>query len=225
MHEIALPDWMWSQPPSAVHDFGPLEVERTALVVVDLQKGFMFPGYALEIPQARAIVPTVNRLVAAVREAGGTVVFLRHTVSDEPGLRMPGWQLGSAELGARKWAELGPDSEGNALHDELDVRDVDLVVRKYRPSAFVPGACTLHEQLRERGIDTLIVVGAATNVCCESTARDANMRDYKVYVVADATATFNDALHNAALLSMSTFFARIVFADDVIAMLDESGAG
>ncbi len=219
MHEITLPAWVSDQPPNAVHDFGALEGERTALLVVDLQKGFVEPGYALEIAPARSIVPTVNRLIGAVRPAGVTVVFLRHTVSDDPGLRTPAWQLGGAEGRARRRAELGPDAEGNTLCDELDVRPEDLVVRKYRPSAFVPGTSNLPQLLGEREIDTLIVVGIATNVCCESTVRDANMLDYKVYVVADATATYNDELHNASLLSMSSFFARIVYADDIVAMV------
>ena len=220
MHEITLPEWVSAQPPKALHDFGALEAERTALVVVDLQKGFLEPGYTLEIAPARSIVPVVNRLIGVAREAGVTVVFLRHTVTDEAGRRMPDWQVGSAEAAARVRAELGPEAEGNALCDDLDVRPEDLVVRKYRPSAFIPGASELPELLGERGIDTLVVVGTATNVCCESTARDANMLDYKVYVVADATATYNDELHNAALLSMSSFFARIVYADDVVAMVE-----
>ncbi len=215
-HRILLPDWIGDQPPRSTHDFGPLTMAQTALLVVDLQNAFMQPGYMLEIPKARTIVPTVNRLVVEVRERGGTVVFLRHTMSDEPGRRMPDWQLGDPDRARRAYSELAAETDGNQLDAGLDFRPSDLVVRKYRPSAFLPGSSDLDSLLHERGVDTIVITGVATNVCCESTARDANMLDYKVYVVADATAAANDDLHNAALLSLSSFFARIVFAEDLL---------
>ena len=75
----------------------------------------------------------------------------------------------------------------------------DVKVKKNRFGAFVPGSSQLHSVLQERAIDTVIITGTATNVCCESTARDAMMMNYKVIFVADATATHTDEEHNATL--------------------------
>jgi ureidoacrylate peracid hydrolase len=97
----------------------------------------------------------------------------------------------------------------------------DLKVNKRRFGAFVQGSSKLHEILTARGIDTLIVSGTATNVCCESTARDAMMMNYKVFFITDATATFNDDQHNATLSAMAQTFCDV---RDTSSMLDLIGA-
>src|SRR5207247_3648739 len=103
----------------------------------------------------------------------------------------------------------------------LDVHPADLVVDKTRYSAFVPGTCALDDLLRARAIDTLIVTGTATNVCCESTARDAMQRNYRVVFVADGTAAFTDAQHNATLCNMLTF-ADVMMTAEVLDVIDLS---
>ena len=77
----------------------------------------------------------------------------------------------------------------------------------------------LDAMLRARGIDTLIVVGTATNVCCESTARDAMMLNYKVFFVSDGNACRTDAEHNATLASLMAMFADVRSTDEMIALL------
>jgi len=216
----SLPSEMKQQIPWTTHDFGPLLPARTALLVVDMQNAFMLPGYSLEMPNARKIVPNINRLIAAFRGRGAAVVFLRHTVTEETEMRVPDWQYPSPEIRERAKEELGAGSAGNSLSAELDIDpEQDYVIRKYRPSAFSPGASNTDSVLRHREIDSLVVVGTATNVCCESTARDANMLGYKVYVVADATATASDYLHRASLVSMGYFFARIAWCAEIISEL------
>ncbi len=83
----------------------------------------------------------------------------------------------------------------------------DSIVDKTRFDAFVPGSSDLHDILEARGIDTLIITGTATNVCCESTARDTMQMNYKVIFVADANATNTDAEHNATLNNLVRLFA------------------
>jgi ureidoacrylate peracid hydrolase len=95
----------------------------------------------------------------------------------------------------------------------------DLKVKKSRFSAFVPGSSDLHVILQARNIDTVIVTGTATNVCCESTARDAMMMNYKVIFVSDATATFNDDEHNATLGIMLAMFADVMSTDELVGCL------
>ena len=117
-----------------------------------------------------------------------------------------------------------PGDFGHALYPELDVTEGDLKVRKTRFSAQIQGSSDLDAILRARGIDTLIVVGTATNVCCESTARDAMMLNYKVFFVSDANACRTDAEHNATLASLMVMFADVRSTDEIIALLQSRAA-
>jgi len=118
-----------------------------------------------------------------------------------------------------------PGDFGHALYPELDVAEGDLQVRKTRFSALIQGASDLDAVLRARSIDTLIIVGTATNVCCESTARDAMMLNYKVFFVSDGNACRTDAEHNATLVSLMVMFADIRSTDETIALLQSRVAG
>jgi ureidoacrylate peracid hydrolase len=102
----------------------------------------------------------------------------------------------------------------------MTTADVDLVVEKTRYSAFLPGASTLDEQLRSRGIDTVIITGTLTNVCCESSARDAMMLNYNVVFVSDATAALSDSAHNATLSTIMQICADVMTADEVLERLE-----
>jgi ureidoacrylate peracid hydrolase len=201
--------------------FDSIVCERTAHIVVDLQNGFMAPGQVAEIPTAREIVPNVNRISAAVRNAGGLVVYIQNTF-DEIAVRT--WStffdhFCSPERRERMIAAFSPGADGHALWSGLDVRPGDLKVQKRRFGAFAPGASDLHAILEARGIDTLIVTGTASQVCCESTARDAMMLNYKVFFIADGNATFTDEEHNATLSAMAHTFCDVVDTDTVVALI------
>ena len=206
--------------------FDSLDCRRTAHIVVDLQNGFMAPGAVAELPIARDIVPNVNRISDAVRRAGGLVVFIQNTF-DEIAVRT--WPVFfnhfcSPARRVRMIEAFTPGSEGHALWPDLDVRPEDLKVRKRRFGAFAPGASDLHAILQDRGIDTLIVTGTASQVCCESTARDAMMLNYKVFFVADGNATFTDAEHNATLTSMAYTFCDVRDTASVLTLLETQAA-
>jgi ureidoacrylate peracid hydrolase len=117
-----------------------------------------------------------------------------------------------------------PGAEGHALWPGLDVRPADLMVRKRRFGAFAPGASDLDAILRARGIDTVIVSGTASQVCCESTARDAMMLNYKVFFVADANATFNDEEHNATLSAMAHTFCDVLTTGELLGLIMAAAA-
>ena len=102
----------------------------------------------------------------------------------------------------------------------LDVLQADLKVQKRRFGAFAPGASDLHAILQDRGIDTLIVTGTASQVCCESTARDAMMLNYKVFFIADGNATFTDDEHNATLSAMAHTFCDVVDTETMIGLIE-----
>jgi ureidoacrylate peracid hydrolase len=224
MHKIDIPDHILARAMRARgrdHIFERIEAARTAHVVVDLQNGFMAEGAAVEVPTAREIVPNVNRICAVLREAGGINVFLRYThdpAEQQPWTTRYGEYL-SAERSALHQKTFSRGAESWQLWPMLEVRPNDLVVDKTRFSAFVPGTCALHDLLEARGIDTLIVTGTLTNVCCESTTRDAMQRNYRVIFVADGNAALTDAEHNATLCNMATLFADVMTTAEVLAVL------
>jgi ureidoacrylate peracid hydrolase len=119
-------------------------------------------------------------------------------------------------------ASLAPGSFGHALHADLDVASDDLVIDKYRYSAFIHHSSDLDAKLRGAGVDTIVVVGTVTNCCCESTARDGNMLNYKTFFISDATAALTDEEHNAALLSMAAIFADVRSTTDLLTLITNS---
>lgn len=181
------------------HPFATLAGPRTALVVVDMQNAFMDPavGHAV-CAMATAIVPAVNRLATATRAAGGGVFWIQ-TVHDEADDRE--WAVMQAMMTpaarARRVAALTRNSAGYALWPGMDVRPEDERVEKHRFSAFIQGSGALEARLRARGFDTVLITGTVTSVCCESTARDAMMRDFRTVMVSDGNAATSDSEHEA----------------------------
>ena len=158
--------------------------------------------------------------------SGGTVVWIQNTITPETEKSWSVWfgHFAREEWGPQMRQAFTPGDFGHALYPELDVADGDLKVRKTRFSALIQGSSDLDAILRARGIDTLIVVGTATNVCCESTARDAMMLNYKVFFVSDANACRTDAEHNATLASLMVMFADVRSTDEMIALLQSRAA-
>ena len=204
--------------------FEGMEPAKTALVVVDMQNAFMLPGVAHALcPMAEKIVPNINRLAAAVRATGGTVVWIKTTFTPDA---LQSWstyfEIASPEQGKKRIAALTADSKGHALWSSLDVKPSDLVVEKNRFSAFIQGSSRLAEILRERGIDTVLITGTVTNVCCESTARDAMMLNFRTIMVSDGNAAVTDEDHNASLCAFYLTFGDVMSTDHVIACLERN---
>jgi ureidoacrylate peracid hydrolase len=125
----------------------------------------------------------------------------------------------SPELSAEILEALTEGAAGHELWHELDVQPSDLRVRKNRYSAFFPGASDLPGALRSRGIDTVLIAGTMTNVCCEASARDAMMDGFKTIVVSDANAARSDAEHTASLATVVQFFGDVRSTDEVAELL------
>lgn len=198
-----------------------IEPARSALIVVDMQNCFLAPGMPAELPVGREIVPNINRLAAAFRDSGGHVVWIRNTLLPETRRSWSVWTdkiLNKANREAM-YREMAPGSLGHELYPDLDVRPEDAQIRKCRFSAFIQGASDLHAHLQERGIDTVVITGVATHVCCESTARDAMMLNYQTLFVSDGCAAFSDADHNGALNALIQSFCDVQDTDQVIRTL------
>jgi ureidoacrylate peracid hydrolase len=203
------------------HPFDTIEPAKTAFLVVDMQNYFMKPGFMGEVSQARAIVPNVNRMAAALRERGGYVVWIKNATN---GTR-ESWSvmhdhMMTPENRDLRYETMDIEHEGHALWSELDARPQDGQIVKTRFSAFIEGSSDILPYLRERGVDTLLIGGTATNICCESSARDAMMLNFKVTMVADALATHTDAEHNASLAAFYSIFGDVQTVDEAIAALD-----
>ena len=197
-----------------------LDAARTALVVVDMQNYFCAEGFPAEAPVARAIVPNINRMAAAMRAAGGTVVWVQTTKTGaaEHWRNFQTRMLTPARQEARL-AGLDEASEGYKLFPALLPAPGDLYVKKIKYSAFIAGSSDIDAQLKKRGIDTLLITGTVTNVCCESTARDAMMLDYRVTMLSDGNAALNDAEHAAALNTFAMFFGDVMTTEEAVARL------
>ena len=184
------------------HVFDDLDPGKTALVVVDMQNAFMLPEVAHTLcPMAAEIVPNINRLAHALRETGGRVVWIKTTFTPET---LTSWstfyEISRPEQNAKRAAALTANSKGHELWADLEVRPDDLVVEKKRFSAFIQGSSDLAEVLARHGLDTLLITGTVTGVCCESTARDAMMLNFKTIMVTDGNAANTDDDHGAELL-------------------------
>ena len=192
----------------------------TALVVVDMQNYFMTEPYQAACAVAREIVPNVNRLAAAVRGAGGKVVWVQNLAPWESEVS---WsvvrEMYGADRAKKRWESMQRDAHGFQLWPGLEVRDGDERVIKRRYSAFIQGSSNIANVLDDNRIRTLIVTGVATNVCCESTARDAMMLNYRSLMVSDACATATDAEHAATMGNFYLFFGDVQSTDEIIARL------
>lgn len=198
------------------HAFERLDPTRTALVVVD-----MVPFFLAENPYARGIVPNIRALAAAVRTAGGTVAWVL------PGNAEP--SPATSEFYGPDVAEAYRTSGGTGplpdrLWPDLDPAVDDLLVEKTAASAFFPGRCPLHDRLRPRHVDTVLITGTVANVCCESTARDAGALGYRVIMVADANAARCDRDLNATLHTIYRSFGDVRPTGEVLGMIDSADA-
>ena len=223
MHRYVMPDWVKErvlrrQGKPFAHDA--IEAARSALVVVDMQNYFCAEGFPAEVPLSRAVVPNINRLAAAMRAAGGTVVWIQ-TDSAEALTRWGNhhkYMLTPPRV-EKRLAGLEATAKGFELFADLEAMPGDLRVRKATYSAFMPGSSDIDAQLKSRGIDTVLIAGTATNVCCESSARDAMLLDYRVIMLSDANATWTDEEHAATLNNFMLFFGDVMTADEAIARI------
>jgi nicotinamidase-related amidase len=198
------------------HAFEHLHPPTTALVVVD-----MVPFFARENGRCRDAIAPINKLAASLRSAGGIVAWVLPSAED------PHTQL-SREFYGPAVAEMFRNSGGEGplpsrLCPELDWMEDDIFVEKQSASAFFPGYCNLPDNLSKRAVRTVIVTGTVTNVCCESTARDARTLGYRVIMAADANATVSDAAHNATLYTIYRSFGDVRTTDDLLRMIAEGG--
>jgi ureidoacrylate peracid hydrolase len=187
MHKIAISPTAlerMTERMGKLHPFGTIEPRKAALLVIDMQNYFVKPDALGEIPLARDIVPNINRLAAGLRRRGGHVAWIRNGTRDT----RESWStfhecLMTPDRQERRYAAMDIDGDGYAYWHLNDIKPEDAQLTKTRYSAFIQGSSGVENYLRDGGIDTLLIAGTATNVCCESSARDAMMLNFKVIMV------------------------------------------
>jgi ureidoacrylate peracid hydrolase len=206
-----------------VHWFVRLDPAKSALLVIDMQNTFCLPGAPGEVPAARAIVPNLNRFAAALRGRGVPVIWILHANTVQNG--HSDWEVffghvvRNADVRRRMAESLAPERQ--AVWRDLKVEPGDVTLVKNRYSALAHGASTLERVLRNLGVDTVFITGTKTNVCCDSTARDAMMLDFKSVMVSDCCAALSDEEHLASLEIFIQQFGDVMSADEVLARLSQ----
>lgn len=183
--------------------------EKSALLVIDMQQFFLNPASPTFTCGGLAILPTLKQLIAAFREAARPVIYTRHVHHPD-----------RLDAGIMEWWWKGMCLEGSPeseVHSDIAPLPNEKVILKHRYSAFYN--TDLETVLRCLKIEDLVISGIMTNMCCESTARDAYYRDYKVFFLADGTGSINAEMHLASLLNLAFGFAFVTTADWVIQRL------
>jgi ureidoacrylate peracid hydrolase len=227
MHELNIDPWFIEKARrlrgGRLNAYETLDPGRTALLVVDMQDYFCAEGMPSCAPVARAIVPNINRLAAAVRAGGGKVIWIQTEAPADPDDWANRREATSDEGWQKRQTLLRRGGEGFAIFSTCENRPEDLIATKFRYSAFIPYPSELDGLLREHGLDTLLITGVATSTCCESTARDASMWGYRTIMVSDGNADQTEALHNHTLGKFLVTFGDVQSTDDLIARLGQRG--
>jgi ureidoacrylate peracid hydrolase len=197
-----------------LHAYETLDPAATALVVIDLNTGTVEDDLDALIP----VVTNVNRVAERLREAGGVIAWVTPYVDEASQARLA---VRTGVARAAMFAEQSrPGSRGAALWHQLRPADDDLHVTKPGASAFFPGTCDLDDRLRERGVTGVLIAGTVTNVCCESSARDATELGYQVTMISDACAGHSYGLHEASLTTFYRIFGDVRPTNDVLDLLN-----
>ncbi|NQT34190.1 cysteine hydrolase [bacterium] len=187
-----------------------LNTERAALLVIDMQDFFLDQSSPTYTCGGQAILPTLKRLIGAFRTAGRPVIYTRHV--HNPNL---------SDAGIMEWWWDGMCLEGtpeSEIHRDIAPLPDEKVILKHRYSAFYN--TDLETVLRCLKIEDLVVCGLMTNLCCESTARDAYYRDYRIFFLADGTGTINEEMHLASLLNLAFGFTLVTNTDEVVRQVE-----
>jgi len=170
--------------------FQSFEIERAALLVLDMQRYFLEPDSHAYVPSGGGIIPGLNDLISKFRESGRPVVFTRH-------VNIPG----RAGMMASWWSELITDDHPLVeIHQKLDVLSGE-VLQKSQYDAFF--GSSLKESLDRNDAEQVVICGVMTHLCCETTARSAFVQGYEVFFPVDGSATYNQDYHTATLRNLA----------------------
>jgi len=178
-----------------------MENTKTALLVIDCQNYFFHPDSPAYLPASKRILPRVNKLIALAQVRKWPVVFTIH-----------GPAYSSGNLMLSKWRHL-PKGRQCELSGGLNIPGKTKVIHKQHYSAFI--GTGLEKFLKRRGIGRVVLCGAMTHLCVDTTARHAFMLGFQPVIVRDACCSKSAALHKAALLALGHGFAKTISTAEI----------
>jgi nicotinamidase-related amidase len=203
--DVKVQYWLKKIEPFNHHQMQ-LNKKRAGLLVIDMQKFFLDPTSPTFTRGGLAVLPRLKRLTQVFREANRPVIYTCHV-----------HHPGHIDAGIMKWWWPGMCMEGSAesrVHEDIAPLPNEKVIFKHRYSAFYN--TDLEMVLRCLKIEDLVISGIMTNLSCESTARDAYYRDYRVFFLADGTASMNEEMHLTSLLNLAFGFAYVTTTNEII---------
>jgi nicotinamidase-related amidase len=189
-----------------------LRVSKSGLLIVDMQRFFADPAGKGYLSCTAAIMPNLKQLLRVFRRARRPVIYTRHAHHPQmldAGIMVQWWK--------ENIVEGTPESE---IVAGLAPRVSEKVVTKHRYSAFFD--TDLQTVLRSLRIEDLVICGVMTNMCVESTARDAYFRDYRSFIPADATGAPTEEMHCASLLNLAYGFAWVTTSAAIVQQVERS---
>ncbi len=187
-----------------------IDIDKAALLVIDMQRYFLDKDSPAFTPAGLVILSNVSRFIDAFRRHSRPIIYTQHAheIGDE-GLMKFWWDN----------VVLYVTSPLISIHNAIKPKEGDIVIRKHLYDAFLN--TPLDEILKSIGIKQLIITGVKTNLCCETTARSAFMRDYLVFFPVDATAASREEMHLASLRNLSYGFAVVGLTGNFLPFLNE----
>jgi len=196
--------------------------EHTALLIIDMQNDFcsiggMFDREGYDVRLLQEITPRLLNLIEKARKVGVVIIFVKNVQSGKVNYLSDVW----LEQSIREWkggryihyAVCEQGSWGGDFYEGFIPSDSDFIVRKHRYGAFE--STDLELILKSNDIRTLIITGAATNICVETTIRQAFMKEYYVVVPEDCVASLNKEMHENSLFTINKWFGQVVTSADI----------
>ena len=210
-----------AKPLSRGADRWPISTRNTALIVVDMQNIWVHPRGARYLPLSEDIVPRIQELLRFCRSNDVPVIYLhttkRRDLADAGIFADIKPQTHDAD---DQWSNF-EGSPGAEIYEPLKPLQSDILVKKFRYSGFY--GTQLENLLHALGRDTIAITGVATNVCCDSTARDGAMRDFKVLFLSDCNASFSTAEQEATLSNFEKHFGVVMDSKTLIGKFGKVG--
>ena len=206
-----------------LHPYDSLNTEKTALVVIDMQNAFVEKdaGHAW-VPNAASTCENINLIAEKMRFKKGLVVWILNTFENKS---LKDWSHFHEYLSSKKTLKLrsetmSENSYGHKLYKTLKPKQNDIFEKKFFYSAFIQGSSNIHNILKKNNINNVLIAGTATNVCCESSARDAMMLNYKTTMISDACSASTDEQHASTLDSFIINFGDVRTTEEILKILN-----
>ena len=222
MHNIRISDEIVQrvmQRRGRFHLYDRFTPQQCALIVIDMQNAFCKPGAPAEVPASRGTIGNINRLAQELRSRGGDVIWIVSEFHCNGGKSE--WEnffsnMVSGEVRERTMQYMAPGQEGGKLWPELETHENDIRLIKNRYGSLSPGASRLERVLRSRAIETVLIAGTKTNICCESAARAAFDLDFNVVLLEDCCSALSDREHQATLETIIQQFGDVMTSQEFI---------